>query len=176
MDKGRITLVTLLICFLSFIVWFFIKVWEPPIREGTVIKKQYQKETLRYKERVDEVYRTDYYTDTEYYTNSNGHRSTRTVRRNRQVFDYYQYAVYEYFDGQDFIIQLSKSSEKIENKLLKRTVYVTKNFFDKLNTGDYYKTFKENGDSFKDNNNYTKRVTRWTRFRHDMSSWRNKEY
>lgn len=150
------------------LTWWFIFRFELPIKEGVITEKYYQAPSLFYMEKSDSVYRSESYTTTD----SDG----KVVTRTRQVFDHYEYAVYEIYDGEDFIINIESSSKKIEGKILDRDVYITESRYNNVSINDFYKTHKENNDSFQDRNNYSKRVTPWRIFRHDMSQYNKKSY
>lgn len=164
-EKRNIIIAGIIILAVVVITVLCVKYLEFAPKEGIIVRRVYDPEHITYREDRDSVYRK------EYYTNADGERDYRNV------FDHYEYAIYEEFDGEDYIIVIEAPSKKIEGKVLTNTFYVTPYRYENVSVGNNF-IFgpEEHGDKNYEGNNRNKRVTSWSRWQHDMREWRSKEY
>lgn len=172
----RVVKITVL-AVISISVILLYKFYEFPIKEGTIIKLEYDIEHLSYREVKDSIYRKVAYKTTKTYTKSDGTKGEKTVTKYKKVFDHYEYAVYEYLDGEDYVVYISTPSKKVDGKLLYNEFYVTASRFENLTIGDTFVfDSKELKDQKDESNNSETRKTEWIRSHHNMNKWTELEY
>ena len=161
-----IILGVLVIIGLGILFWFFIFVFELPIESGMIQEKFNDREHRSYTVESNSIYRTETY-----------YNFAAKMYSTRRVYDHTEYAIYEYIDGADYCVNIVKPSQKVEDLILERLLYVKEYRYHLLTEGQEMVLDEfEYGDKPYDYNNTRTRITQWSRSKPSILEYKDMEY